>query len=201
MRKPSRRLIILKPVRTDPEALGDAGGDHVMVAVWDPLVRLFHWGIVASFAIAWFSAARSDDVHMWAGYVAAVLVAFRLVWGLAGTRHARFIDFVRSPLAVIAYLRDISVGREARYLGHNPAGGAMILVLLAALLLTAFSGWLETTDAYYGVSWVQDTHSYAAHGILVLVALHVGGVALASVRHKENLVRAMITGRKRSLSE
>jgi cytochrome b len=168
-----------------------------MVAVWDPLVRLFHWSIVASFAVAWLSAANSDDIHMWAGYVAATLVAIRLLWGLAGTRHARFSDFVRSPATVIAYLRDISQNREARYLGHNPAGGAMILVLLAAMSLTAFTGWLETTDTYYGVAWVQDTHSYVAHAMLVLIGLHLCGVVLASVRHKENLVRAMVTGRKR----
>ena len=199
MPRPSKWSPTLKPVRTDPETWSETGGGQHMVAVWDPLVRLFHWSTVASFAIAWFSAASSDDIHMWAGYVAACLVAFRLLWGLAGTRHARFSEFVRSPATVIAYLRDISASREARYLGHNPAGGAMILALLAALSLTAFTGWLETTDTYYGVAWVQDTHSYAAHAMLVLVALHVGGVVLASVRHKENLVRAMVTGRKRPL--
>ena len=193
------RSTIPKPVRTDPQALGETSGGPSTVAVWDPLVRLFHWSLVASFAVAWFSAAQSDDVHMWAGYVAACLVAIRLLWGLAGTRHARFSDFVRSPAAVMAYLRDIVRGREARYIGHNPAGGAMILVLLAAMALTAFTGWLENTDSYYGVAWVQDSHSYAAHAMLVLVALHVGGVILASLRHRENLVRAMVTGRKRPL--
>ena len=199
MPKPWRRSTILKPVRTDPESLSEGDGDRVTVAVWDPFVRLFHWSIVASFAVAWFSAARWDDLHEWAGYAAAFLVAFRMVWGLVGTRHARFSDFVYSPSSVVSYLRDISVRREARYLGHNPAGGAMILALLTAMSLTAFTGWLETTDEYFGVGWVQDTHSYAAHGMLALAAIHVGGVALASFRHRENLVRAMITGRKRSL--
>jgi cytochrome b len=199
MPKPLRRSTILKPVRTDPESMSEAGGGRVMVAVWDPLVRLFHWSIVASFAVAWFSAARWDDPHEWAGYAAALLVAFRMFWGLAGTRHARFSDFVRPPSAVISYLRDISISREARYLGHNPAGGAMILALLAAMALPAFTGWLETTDAYYGVAWVQDAHSYVAHGMLSLATVHVGGVILASFRHRENLVRAMITGLKRPL--
>ena len=185
-------------MRTDPEALNDPDGDQLTVAVWDPFVRLFHWSMVACFAVAWFSAAYSDDVHMWAGYVAAALVAFRLIWGLAGSRHARFSDFVRSPATVFGYLRDVAVNRETRYIGHNPAGGAMILVLLAAISLTAFTGWLETTDAYYGVAWVQDGHSYIAHFMLVLIALHLCGVVVASVRHKENLARAMITGRKRA---
>lgn len=192
------RSTIPKPVRTDPQALGETSGGPSTVAVWDPLVRLFHWSLVAGPAVAWFSAAQSDDVHMWAGYVAACLVAIRLLWGLAGTRHARFSDFVRSPAAVMAYLRDIVRGREARYMAQKPGRrcddpgaarghGADRL------------GWLENTDSYYGVAWVQDTHSYAAHAMMVLVALHVGGVIVASLRHHENLVRAMVTGRKRPL--
>jgi cytochrome b len=196
MRKPWQRSTILKPVRTDPEGTGD--GDPAMVAVWDPFVRVFHWCLVTSFAVAWLSSAQWDAVHEWFGYAAALLVAFRLFWGLVGTRHARFSDFVYSPSVVVSYLKEILAKREPRYLGHNPAGGAMILALLAAMAATALTGWLETTDAYFGVAWVQDTHSYLAHAILVLAAFHVGGVALASLRHKENLVRAMITGLKKT---
>ncbi|MEO5757580.1 MAG: cytochrome b/b6 domain-containing protein, partial [Mesorhizobium sp.] len=95
------------------------------------------------------------------------------------------------------YLSAILSGREARYIGHNPAGGAMVIVLIAAIGSTALTGWLMTTDAYFGVSWVEAAHSLAAHGLLLLVFLHLGGVALASFRHRENLIWAMITGRKR----
>ena len=165
--------------------------------VWDILVRLFHWSLVASFAIAWLSAEDGRDLHEWAGYAAASLVAFRLVWGIVGTHYARFRQFVRGPRTVVAYLRDLVTGREARYLGHNPAGGAMILALLAVMAALCFTGWLYTTDTYWGEELVEETHEVLANVLLALVGLHVLGVLVAGYRHHENLVRAMITGRKR----
>ena len=168
------------------------------VRVWDPLVRVFHWCLVASFAIAWLSADEWDDLHIWAGYAAAALIAFRLVWGLVGTRYARFVQFVRSPGTVAAYLRDILTGRERRYLGHNPAGGLMILALISCMAALCLTGWLYTTDAFWGVEWVEETHEALANTLLALVGLHVAGVIIAGLRHRENLVRAMLTGRKRA---
>ena len=165
--------------------------------VWDPLVRIFHWSLVASFAVAWLTSHSSEDIHDGAGYLAAALVLVRLLWGALGTPYARFAQFVRGPATVLRYLRAMLGGREARYIGHNPAGGAMVLVLMAAMAATALTGWMMTTDAYFGVEWVQAVHSLVAHGLLLLVAVHVGGVALACLRHRENLVAAMITGRKR----
>ena len=169
-----------------------------LARVWDPLVRLFHWSLVASFAIAWFTPRSSEDVHHWAGYAAAALIFFRLLWGVAGTPYARFSQFVRTPRTVWDYLLAVMSGCEARHVGHNPAGGAMILALIAAMSATAGSGWMMTTDTYFGVDWVEGLHSLSSHGLLVLVVVHVGGVILASFRHKENLVRAMITGQKRA---
>jgi cytochrome b len=169
-----------------------------MVRVWDMAVRVFHWSLVASFGIAWASADDWRTLHEWAGYAAGGLILFRLVWGMLGTRFARFSQFVRSPGQVAAYLRDIATGREARYLGHNPAGGVMILALLAVMSALCFSGWLYTTDAYWGEEWVEELHEFLANAMLALVALHILGVVLASLRHGENLVRAMITGRKRN---
>lgn len=168
------------------------------VKIWDPLVRVFHWSLVASFAIAWLSAEDGRDLHLWAGYAAASLIAFRLVWGIAGTRYARFSQFVRSPGAVVAYLRDIISGREARYLGHNPAGAAMIVALILAMSGLCLTGWLYTTDAFWGEEWVEETHEMLANILLGLVGLHILGVFVASFRHHENLVRAMLTGRKRA---
>ena len=168
------------------------------VKVWDPLVRVFHWCLVASFAIAWLSADEWDDLNIWAGYAAAALIAFRLVWGLMGTRYARFAQFVRSPGTVAAYLRDILTGRERRYLGHNPAGGLMILALIGCMAALCLTGWLYTTDAFWGVEWVEETHEVLANALLALVGLHVAGVIIAGLRHRENLVRAMVTGRKRA---
>lgn len=168
------------------------------VKIWDPLVRAFHWCLVASFAIAWMSAEEWNDLHQWAGYAAGALITLRLVWGLVGTRHARFAQFVRSPSTVATYLRDILAGRERRYLGHNPAGGAMILALMGCMAALCVTGWLYTTDAFWGEEWVEETHEFLANFLLGLVGLHVGGVLLAGIRHRENLVRAMLTGRKRA---
>lgn len=167
------------------------------IRVWDPLVRLFHWSLVVSFAIAWISADEWDDLHIWAGYAAAALVSFRILWGLVGSRYARFSQFVHAPRTVTAYLKDLMAGREARYLGHNPAGGAMILLLLASLAALCLTGWMYTLDAFWGEEWVEEIHEVLANLLLVLVGLHVAGVALASLKHHENLVRSMITGHKR----
>lgn len=175
----------------------DAQPSQEMVRVWDRVVRSFHWALVLSFVTAWLTSHSSEDIHHWAGYTSVALVAMRLLWGVLGTPYARFSQFVRDPGTVLRYLSAILSGREARYLGHNPAGGAMVIVLIAAMGSTALTGWLMTTEAYFGVSWVETAHSLSAHGLLVLVLLHIGGVTLASFRHRENLVRAMITGRKR----
>lgn len=167
------------------------------VRVWDPLVRLFHWSLVASFAIAWLSE-EGETLHNAAGYVVLALVAVRVVWGFVGSRNARFRDFVPTPAALLAYLRRMLAARAERHLGHNPAGGAMIVALLAMLALTAGSGWLMTTDRFWGVGWVEKLHEVSAWLTLALVGLHVAGVVLSSLAHRENLVRAMITGRKRA---
>jgi cytochrome b len=168
-----------------------------MARVWDPIVRIFHWTLVLSFAIAWLTSHSSEDMHRWAGYFAAALILLRLLWGALGTPYARFSQFVRDPATVVQYLLAVLSGREARYIGHNPAGGAMVLALMAAMAATALTGWMMTTDAYFGVEWVGRAHDLIAHGLLLLVFMHVCGVVLASLRHRENLVRAMITGRKR----
>lgn len=168
------------------------------VKIWDPFVRVFHWTLVTSFAVAWLTAEDLKALHMWAGYAAGALVALRLVWGVVGTRFARFGQFVRSPFAVAAYLRDIVTGREARYLGHNPVGGLMIMALLLTMAGVCLTGWMQTTDAYWGVEWVEDVHETIASVMLGLVGIHVLGVVVTSLRHRENLARAMITGRKRA---
>ncbi|GAB4223683.1 MAG: cytochrome b/b6 domain-containing protein [Kiloniellaceae bacterium] len=182
-----------------PESAGrKAPGGEASIRVWDPLVRIFHWSLVASFAVAWISADEWDDLHIWAGYAAAGLIAFRLVWGLVGPRYARFSQFLRAPGTVAAYLKDLAGGRERRYLGHNPAGAAMILALLVGLAALCLTGWMYTLDMFWGEEWVEEAHEALANLLLVLVALHLAGVVLASLKHHENLVRAMITGRKRA---
>jgi cytochrome b len=110
------------------------------IKVWDPLVRIFHWTLVLAFFTAYFTEDDWQSIHVIAGYTVAGLVAFRVVWGFIGTRHARFSDFVFSPSTVIAYLKDILYLRAKRYIGHNPAGGAMVLALLISLAGTTLTG-------------------------------------------------------------
>lgn len=167
------------------------------VRVWDPLVRLFHWSLVGIFIFAFATGDEWAKAHETAGYAIAGLVAFRVVWGLVGPRRARFRDFVRGPRAVVGYLRDSVSGRARRHIGHNPAGGAMVVALLAMLAVITATGIMMTTDRFWGVEWVEEAHEVAVNGTLVLIALHLAGVAFATLEHGENLVRAMITGRKR----
>jgi cytochrome b len=167
------------------------------VRVWDAGVRLFHWSMVAMFASAYFvNSPRS--LHRYLGYVVIGLIGFRLIWGVVGGKHARFADFVPSPRRLLGYLRDMLTGREARYLGHNPAGGAMIIALLTTLSAIGATGYMMGLDAFFGVSWVENAHKTLVTCALALVALHVSGVVFSSLRHRENLVVSMITGDKDS---
>ena len=179
----------------------EAGGatPPATVKVWDPFVRVFHWTLLALFVIAFVTGDESERVHIAAGYGIAILLALRLAWGIVGPRNARFSAFVRSPRVVLAYLRDVANLKARRYLGHNPAGGAMIVALLAALIGTAVTGYMMTIDAYWGAKWVEEAHEALAYGMLALAGLHVLGVAASSLLHRENLIKAMWTGRKRSL--
>lgn len=168
-----------------------------MIRVWDRFVRAFHWALALSFALAWLSAQRWEAGHEAAGYVAGALALARVVWGFVGSPYARFAQFVRAPRIVLAYLQAIAARSEARFLGHNPAGGAMIVALLIGVAAASVTGWMLTIDAFWGETWTQRLHTLAAHGLLLLVLAHLLGVALASLRHRENLVRAMIFGDKR----
>ena len=189
-----------------------------MIRVWDPVVRSFHWGLAACFALAWLTADEVQAAHEWLGYTAAALVALRVVWGFVGSRYARFAQFLRGPGAVVAYLRAMVAGRERRHIGHNPAGAAMIVALLVAMAGTALTGWLMAEPSRQALlpaivtpafaddhgegkgrseDMIEEIHETLANLMLALVLLHLGGVALASVRHRENLARSMVTGLKR----
>jgi len=199
--------------------------------VWDPLVRFGHWALVAAFVVAYFSAEDEaggpDALHVWGGYVVGVLVVLRVVWGFVGPRHARFSDFVCGPIAALAYFLDLVYGRARRYVGHSPAGGAMVIALLVCLAATVATGLIAygeegkgplavvmVTDANANgnearhrplagkrgeetETTVRELHDLLANITVALVAAHIFGVAVASIVHKENLVLAMITGRKR----
>ncbi|QRM56551.1 cytochrome b/b6 domain-containing protein [Sinorhizobium sp. BG8] len=167
------------------------------VKVWDPYVRMFHWGLAGTFVVAWLTADELRDMHEFAGYAAGALVASRLLMGLVGSRYARFRQFVRSPGMVVAYAAAMVRKREPRYIGHNPLGGIMVIVLIAMMAALSLTGWMQTTDTYWGVEWVENLHETLANVLLGCVALHLCGVAYESVRHRENLVAAMVSGSKR----
>lgn len=164
--------------------------------VWDAPVRVFHWLLVACFAGAWLTAESEHWrlVHVTLGYTMAGLVAFRLLWGLVGTRHARFASFVRGPRAALAYLRSQLGPKPQHHIGHNPAGALAIVGLLVLVVLTAASGWATYGDL--GGGWLEELHEASANALLILVGVHLAGVAIGSLIHRENLVRAMFTGRK-----
>jgi cytochrome b len=207
--------------------------------VWDPIVRVGHWVLVIAFFTAYFTEDDFLIQHVWAGYVVGAILCLRLLWGFVGTKHARFSDFVRSPAITLQYIRDLVTNRAKRFLGHNPAGGAMIVVLLISIAGTVFSGlvlyaieedagplagWVADSSAVSGVpilisraladddrpddeddhvddpreEFWEETHEFFANLALFLVGLHIAGVLFSSYAHEENLIKAMITGRKRS---
>jgi cytochrome b len=171
------------------------------VLVWDWPVRIFHWLLVASFAGAWVTAEseRWQLVHITLGYTVAGLVAFRVVWGLVGTRPARFSSFVRGPAAIGRYVAGELRGTTAPPTGHNPVGAIAIVAMLALAAGVAATGWASYNEL--GGHWLEELHEGAAATLLGVAIVHVAGVVLASLLHRENLVRAMITGRKRGQAE
>jgi cytochrome b len=214
--------------------------DTKEVYVWDLLVRIFHWSLVAAFLIAYFVEAEDQTlaVHVWAGYAVGGLVILRIIWGFVGTKHARFIDFLFGPFAAIRYLFDLIRGHSKRYLGHSPAGAWMVFMLLLGLAGTVLSGialyaeeenkgplaplfadseitWETTvfTPAYAdeyedyksegkvrekNSELFEEVHEVLANLTVILLILHIGGVILASIVHRENIVRSMISGKKRA---
>lgn len=174
---------------------------HLRILVWDLPTRVFHWSLAASFAVAFLTAEseRYRDIHVLAGYLLLALIGFRLVWGLIGSRHARFASFIRGPAAVLGYLRSLLTAKPEHHVGHNPAGAIAIVLLLALGALTGLTGWLNFNEI--GGEVFEELHEGLGHAMLIVVGVHVLGVIVASRLHRENLARAMITGYKRGPRE
>ncbi len=182
------------------------------VRAWDPLVRVFHWSLVFSFLLAFITEDDWMNLHVWAGYAVAMLVGFRLLWGVIGTRTARFLTFVKSPRTALRHLGGMMTGKAPHYLGHNPLAAMMVVALLGSISLVAFSGMVliaaegqgplaGTIFARFGGEVMEDVHEFFADFTLLLVFAHVCGVVVSSLLEGENLARAMITGRKKARSE
>jgi len=202
------------------------------VKVWDPLVRIFHWSLVVFFVIAYFTGEEESDLHIYSGYAVLALIMFRIVWGLVGSQYARFSNFIYSPANVIAYLKSLVSKHPKHYLGHNPAGGYMIVFLLVMLLITSLTGLkvygleghgpLADSIEFSIISTVvadedghredehkgrdqenedaedfwEEIHELASNFTVFLIFIHVLAVVLSGRLHRENLVKAMVTGEK-----
>jgi cytochrome b len=171
------------------------------IRIWDAPVRMFHWLLVICFAGAYITSESEvwRLVHVTLGYTLGGLLAFRLVWGLVGTRYARFNSFVRGPAAVLRYLQSVKSGRPEHHVGHNPAGAVAIILLMTMGLGLAATGYANYNDI--GPEWISEVHDLLGNGMLVVVIGHLVGVVLASFQHRENLVRSMVTGFKSGLPE
>jgi cytochrome b len=166
------------------------------ILVWDIPTRLFHWLLAASFAGAFLTAEseRYRDVHVALGYLLLALIGFRIVWGLVGTRYARFRSFAFRPSQVLSYLMSLLRGSPQHYVGHNPAGSWVIFGLLLLGLLTGITGYATYNEL--GGEAFEELHEAVASAMLALVALHIGGVMVSSLLHRENLVGSMLSGYK-----
>jgi cytochrome b len=195
---PADSVMLSAPVSAVPAQVEPgAQVEIVQVKIWDRFIRTFHWSLVVLFATAFYTRDKWEQIHIACGYAILALVLARVVWGFAGPAHARFRDFVYSPLTVLGFLVDTARFRAKRYLGHNPAGGAMVLTLIAMLLTICGSGIAMTLDRFWGVKWIETIHEAATYSTLALIALHLVGVILASIEHRENLIKSMVTGWKR----
>jgi len=182
------------------------------VKVWDPFVRVFHWTLLLAFIAAFATEFSELRLHVLAGYTVALLVSLRIVWGIIGEKNSRFSDFVYTPAAVVAHMKDMARLRHRRYIGHNPAAGTMALVLIICLVATTFTGVLtygakEVSGPFAALmldhGWrygkeLEDVHNLLAWFTVALSVMHVSGALLESVLHRENLVLSMFTGFKRS---
>lgn len=177
-------------------AASAAPGVPSKALVWDAPVRLFHWLMVICFAGAFLSAEseRWRLLHVTLGYTMGGLVAFRLLWGFLGSRYARFSEFVRGPAATAKYIASLLRRQPQHYIGHNPAGALAIVLLLALSVLITVSGWALYNDL--SGDWLEEVHEAIANLMLAVVAVHVLGVVLSSLLHRENLISAMISGLK-----
>jgi len=166
------------------------------ILVWDLPTRAFHWLLALSFAGAFLTAEseRFRDIHVMLGYTMLGLIGFRLVWGLVGTRYARFGSFLFGPAAVRDYLKSLLTLRPQHYLGHNPAGSWAIWLILLLGVVTGASGYAVYSD--FGGEMLEELHEGAANFMLAVIVVHVAGVLVSSLVHRENLVKAMITGYK-----
>lgn len=166
--------------------------------VWDRFVRLFHWSLVSCVVLNQFVLEAGETPHEWVGYTASALVLARIVWGFVGSRHARFSDFFPTPARLTRHIRALARGEHPQYAGHNPLGAVMMLALMGLILSLGVTGWMQTTDTWFGEEWLMELHEWLANGLLLAAGLHAAAAIVMGRLERVHLVRAMITGFKRS---
>jgi cytochrome b len=182
-------------------------GGSRRLPVWDPFVRFFHWSLVACVLLNFFVVEAGEALHQWLGYAASALVAARVLWGFVGSTHARFGSFFPTPARLRAHLAELRARTLARRVslpaptlprhpGHNPLGALMMLLLMALVLLLGLTGWLQTTDRFWGVEWMQELHEAVANGLMAAAGLHAAAALVMGRLERTNLVGAMVTGVK-----
>lgn len=167
------------------------------VPVWDRFVRFFHWSLVLCVVTNYFVVDDGEAVHQWLGYAASALVLARTVWGFVGTRYARFSDFFPTPGRIAQHVRQLRRGERVFHAGHNPLGAVMMLTLMALVLSLGLTGWLQTTDRFWGDEGLQELHETLGSALMLLAGVHAAAAIVMGRLDGVNLVAAMVTGVKR----
>lgn len=176
-----------------------SGTPALPIRVWDPFVRIFHWSLVSCVLINYVLIDDGETLHQWLGYIACGLVAARIGWGFVGSEHARFASFFPTPARLRAHLTAMRAGQPDFHPGHNPLGAIMMLTLMALVLALGLSGFLQTTDLFWGEEWLEELHEMLASALIGLAALHAAAAVVMGRLEGVNLVGAMISGIKRPL--
>lgn len=166
------------------------------VKVWDRFIRVFHWSLVACVLTNFLVIDDGETLHRWLGYAASALVLARIVWGFIGPRHARFSDFFPTPARIRRHLANLLSGATDHHEGHNPVGALVMLVMLAVVLALGLTGFLQTTDVFWGEEWLQELHEMLAATLIAFAGLHAAAAVVMSRVERTNLIAAMITGVK-----
>ncbi len=165
--------------------------------VWDPMIRLFHWSLVAGFTVNAFVTDGEAKLHEWIGYSILGLLAFRLIWGFIGSRYARFSTFPPNLSAALGQIGEMRARTKNAHLGHSPLGALMIYNLLLTILAIGVTGWMMTTLTFWGVDWVENAHEALVTWAEISIVVHIAAVIAESLRLHVNLPKSMVTGYKR----
>lgn len=173
-----------------------------VIILWDPLVRIFHWSLAGIFVANYWVNETGEDWHKWLGYIAIAWLCVRFVWGFFGKGAARWSDFFPTYNRLKLHISSLINGKAYHRMGHSPLGALVMILMMLLVLVLGITGFMmEEIDYFWGEDWVQNLHEWSAHGLLVLVFIHIAAALFESYRLKENLPLSMVTGRRKQLDE